>query len=286
MIRLLSTLNYAPEQKLGEEDTIILPLLKEQGIVHAISIGPGSQNMAGAYNHASDDLDTRENTFLTKNHLESLTMSYFSTVPEEDSPIIYDLITPNISKLAVRVPADVIFTKLTNTPLIHKPADCPTAVILAKNDYSLILGLAHLGRPQVNKKVAERMVDHLIKSHKVKPQDIFVGISPSIGPRNYFLKAKDQEKYHFIDEDYWDKFSHEDLLENETIIRIDVLGKILSVLHSKGIPDQNIEAYGHEAPVDTFDLARQIPPLAFSHRYARSTNQPLKNGRMVVVAQL
>jgi len=286
MVKLLNQLAFQPGQISGQEDSIILPLFKELDIPHAISIGLQSQNMAQTFNHSLDDLEVRQDKFLTKNNLELLNKAYFSTVPTEKDTTIGDISTPNNTLHPIVYPADVIFTHLSSTPLIHKPADCPTAIIFAKKNILPVLGLAHLGRPQVNKKVTEQAIDHVTDFYMINPRDIFIGISPSIGPKHYFIKKKDQEVHHFIDRSYWGEFAWEDASYDEPIIRIDVLGKILSVIKQKGVPDENIEAYGHSDAVDTYHLASLTPPLAFSHRYATETNQPHKNGRFMVAAQL
>ena len=286
MARLLTSLKFQSGQLKGSVDTIIFPLFTKLGISQAISIGPQAGNMADTFNYSHDDLITRQEEFLSKNNLNSLSQAYFSTVPGKDDAIIVDITKTNTSGKAVAISADVVFTQMLSTPLIHKPADCPTAIIFAKKEDLPVLGLAHLGRPQVNKRVTEQAIDHLTNFYQVKLEDIFIGISPSIGPNHYFVKAKDQADKHFIDQKYWDKFAWKDTLSKEEIIRIDVLGKILSILKQKGIPDENIEAYGHVVAVDTYHLASLTPPVAFSHRYAVETNQPQKNGRFMVAAQL
>ncbi len=286
MAHILNSLHFSPQQPQGKEDTITLPLLTKLGVPHAISIGPQAHNMAELFNHSHEDLKARQNEFLSKNNLETLDKAYFSTVPTEKDKTIEDIVLPNNSSQAIALPADVVFTQVALTPLIHKPADCPTAIIYAEKDDNSILGLAHLGRPQVNKRVTEQAIDHLFNHYQIKPQDIYIAISPSIGPKHYFIKAKDQEIHHFIDREYWREYAWKDTLQNETIIRIDVLGKILSILEKKGIPPENIEAYGHDDTVDTYELASLIPQLSFSHRFAIGTNQPQKNGRVMVAAQL
>jgi copper oxidase (laccase) domain-containing protein len=286
MVRILSQLFFQSGQASGQEDSIILPLLTKLNITHAISIGPQSTNMAESFNHSHDDLEKRQDKFLSKNKLEPLNKAYFSIVPSREDMTIGDITTPNNTSQGIAFPADAVFTQLLSTPLIHKPADCPTAIIFAKKDALSILGLAHLGRPQVNKRVTEQTVDHLTDFYHVNPKDIFVGISPSIGPKHYFIKKKDQEVHHFIDLDYWGESAWNDSYNDEAIIRIDVLKKILSVLKQKGIPDENIEAYGHNDVVDTYHLASLTPPLALSHRFATETHQPGRNGRIMVAAQL
>lgn len=286
MISLINQLKFASGQKAGQENTIIFPLLQHHGLTHAISVGPAAKNMAQAYNFSHDDLIKRQDEYLSQNGLNALSYSYISHVPKPHEPVIQEITDPNQTGEVILTPAEGLFTTLRNTPLIHKPADCPTAIILAQNTKERALGIVHLGRPQVNKQVTEKIIDHLVQNYTVKPEDIIVGITPSIGPKHYYLKLKDQEKKQLIDQKYWGRFAWKDKLDGETIVRIDILGKILSILDDKGIPDKNIEAYGHGSNVDTFDLAAHHPPLSFSHRFATFTNQPQRNGRIMVVAQL
>jgi len=284
MAKILDKLYFKVGQVKGQEDTIIIPLLERQGLPHAISIGPKARNMAESFNFTKDDLIERQNVFLKKNNLSPLSQAYFSTVPEKNNATIETISIPNNTSHAIPLPADAVFTHLSSTPLIHKPADCPTAIIFAKKQALTVIGIAHIGRPQVNNQVTEQTIEYLTTFYDFRPHDIFIGISPGIGPKNYFIKQKDQTEKNFVNLAYWGDFVREDLFYNEVVLRIDVLGKILSILEEKGIPDSNIEAYGDT--IDTFELASQEPPLAFSHRYATSTNQPTLNGRIMVVAQL
>lgn len=286
---LLNELVFKPGQHAGHEDTIIIPLLTTQGVHHAISIGPAALNMAEAYETSLSKLYEREEDFLAKNQLLPLDHAVISGVPQPDQPKI-TVVTPDDThqvESGTKIQTECLFTTSPDVLLIHKPADCPTAIIRAtgKNDEA-VLGLIHLGRPQVNDRLVEHALDFLIQTYGGKPAEIFIGISPSIGPNYYWVKQADQNKKNLIDRKYWGIFARDDEVENEKIIRIDVLGKILLTLTQHGIPPENIQAYGHAEAVDTYALAKLNPPQAFSHRYATLTLQPHRNGRIMVAAQL
>ena len=256
---ILSELVFAPNQTPGKEDTIILPLLKSQGIVHAISIGPASQNMSEFHlDTTREEITSRQEKFLAKNNLAPLSQSFISIKPTNTLPHIVDIASP-LSTGPTIIEAEGLFTTLPDTPLIHRPADCPTAIIKAvTGSAERVLGIVHLGRPQINDRVLEAALEHLFKHYQVKPENIYIGIAPSIGPKYYFIKARDQLEKNFLDLAYWGKFATDDELDGEKIIKVDVLGKILSILKNQGIPGSNIEAYGHAEAVDTYTLAAKI----------------------------
>lgn len=286
MNNLLDTLVFKPGQRKGDEDTIIIPLLERLGIPHAISIGPAVKNMAQAYEQSLDILYKREEAFLATNKLSPLKKGVISIVPDPGNPKIRTISSQDLidEKSGIKIQADCLFTTALGIVLIHKPADCPTAIIKAvSKDGSVILGIAHLGRPQVNDRITEQVLTYLSEQFNCMPEDIFIGISPSIGPKYYWIKQADQD---LIDRNYWKEFAEADTIDGGGIIRIDVLGKILSILAEYKIPDTNIQAYGHAEAVDTYALAKLDPPHAFSHRYATNTNQPERNGRIMVAAQL
>lgn len=232
----------------------------------------------------------RQELFLAKNHLAPLSRAYLSVVPNPGLPPIVDITSDAqfSSPGPTVVQAETIFTTLPQIPLMHKPADCPTAIIFSStSDCQSILGLAHLGRPQINKRVVEQTFTHLFRKYSAIPHKTYLGISPSIGPKHYIVKKKDQNERHLLDLSYWNECIFNDVNEiGEEIIRVDVLKKILSLLSDFEIPQKNIQAYGHFDAVDTYALAQNNPPLSYSHRYAVSTGQPEKNGRILVVAQL
>lgn len=283
---LLDELVFKPGQDTKKEDTIIIPLLETLKIPHAISIGPMALNMAEAFETSLPALYEREEAFLAKNELLSLENAIISGVPQPDQPKI-TTVTPGDArqkKTGTKIQTECLFTTSPNVLLIHKPADCPTAIIKAAGkDDKNILGLVHLGRPQVNERIAEQVLTYLFKNYDCNPKDIFIGITPSIGPKYYWIKKSDQA---LIDRNYWNDFVSDDVINDEKIIRVDVLGKILAILAEYKIPHGNIQAYGHADEVDTFQLASLNPPQAFSSRFATSTNQPERNGRIMVAAQL
>jgi len=285
----LNRLVFSPGQILGQEDSVIIPLLKELNIPHAISIGPKALNMAEAFEKSVEALISREEEFLIKNRLHGLKNAIISGVPSPDQLRITS-VTPEDShrlKSGTKIQTDCLFTTSSEIVLIHKPADCPTAIIKAtRKDGSDILGLIHLGRPQVNDHRTEQALDYLIQAYRCKPNDVFIGISPSIGPNYYWIKQVDQDEKIIIDRAYWGAFAYDDEVNKVKIIRIDVLKKILSIFTAYGVPAENIQAYGHDDMVDTYTLAALTTPLSFSHRFASNTEQSERNGRIMVAAQL
>lgn len=289
MADILSRLIFASHQKRVQEDTVIFPLLQRQALIHAISAGPSVQNMSERFEQNNKKgVIARNQAFLAKNGFAPLSYAVTSTAPTISDPILGDITQrKSYSPSGTTIQADTLFTTLPGIPLIHKPADCPTAIILAVTKAKRpLIGIAHLGRPQVNKHATEATLEHLIDHYGCNPEEIFIGITPSIGPRYYFIKQKDQAENNLVDRNYWGLFAYNDEQNNESIIRIDILGKILSILKEYGIPDENIQAYGGSDAVDTYALASKNPPEAFSYRYAVATDQPERDGRIMVACQL
>jgi len=284
---ILTDLVFAPDQVPGQEDTILLPLMGKQKVLNAISMGPGSNNMAEGFEKDNiPGVIARQEAFLKKNGFSPLSQAFLGVaVAKEVQPKIID-IEEQMTETVLN--AECLFTTLPGIPLLMKTADCPTAVIQAKTKSGqIVLGIAHLGRPQVNERVTEQILNHLFTHYGCSPQTTYVSVAPSISPKHYSLRQKDQDEKQLIDSSYWGDYAlPERDASGEALIRIDVLGKILSILQEYAIPSKNIEAYGHDNQVDTYSLAEKNPPEAFSYRYSVATNQPERNGRLMVVAQL
>lgn len=125
---------------------------------------------------------------------------------------------------------------ITNVPkiaLLTSHADCASLFFYDQKKY--IIGLAHSGWRGTVKKIGEVMVKQFIEDYNSNPQDIIVGIGPSIGQCCFE-----------VDKDVYDIFINEDMRYEKFIFKkkqkyhIDLWRINMLILTDNGILNNNI----------------------------------------------
>lgn len=181
---------------------------------------------------------------------------------------------PDVAELG----SNLMYTKMKDMTFMIKPGDCAVAVLYVPSDRGNVLGVAHWGRDQLDKRLAEKAINHLSKQG-FDPSSIKVAIAPGLGPKNHYIQEADLGK-HIRDLWKWVDYVWFEEFEDERRYHLDLLGYLLAQLSDAGVTGENIEAYG----VDTFEAAKNGD--AYSYRYSVATGQPNRNGRMIIAAQL
>ena len=184
----------------------------------------------------------------------------------------------------VLVQEDFIYTKNSAFCLMVKPGDCPSAIIAATNkNGEHIVGIGHWGRRGVDEMNPLLGMTHLISNEGCDPKDIFIGIAPGIGPK-YHTLTRDEifhpQKGTVSKLPHWSRWGKY-LIEpqgDDTRYHLDLLGRLLDLLHLAKIPKSNIFADTR----DTYTLA--LKGQTFSHR--ASLVEGIPQGRMIVAAAL
>lgn len=74
---------------------------------------------------------------------------------------------------------DAIITNVPNIPLVTSYADCVPIFML--DPIKKAIGLSHAGWRGTVKKIGKKTIDLMVKNYNSNPEDILIGIGPSIG---------------------------------------------------------------------------------------------------------
>lgn len=131
---------------------------------------------------------------------------------------------------------DGMITSEKNICLVVLGADC--VPILFYDPVKEIIGAAHAGWRGTFQGIANEMVSIMINSFKCRPEEIFVGIGPSIGPENYEIDLP-------VYKAFSDKFSYSSELfksgKYDGKFMLDLWKANQMQLISSGIKAENIE---------------------------------------------
>lgn len=289
--RMLSHIVYKEGQIRGQEAIAMIPLLKGR-VLHGISLGPASKNMAEMFEPNQKVIDHRIETFLERLGMAPLDYAFLMVPSPIGQRRIVDIDSRLVHKALKRpffkedresvLQADSLVTDIKGTPLMVKTADCPAIIIYGQKDDGLPLAaLVHTGWRETNAEIPFKTIMHCMEAYGCDPADMLVGITPGISPEHYSISYKDRE---FFDRSIWEGHSWERASSTEARIHLDIRGAVIRQLLAAGVERQHLQAYG--PAVDTYALAAQNPRLSFSHRFAQESNQPKRNGRMLIAVSL
>lgn len=275
----------------GTKNVAILPTLKKLGIIHGMSIGKDSKNMSESLEKENlEGVRARNEAFLQTIGSLSLANGFLLRKGDRGKSPILSVTKKtrervlqrklNGTHIETNMNAEALIT-LEPFPLMARVADCFVVIIYAKTKKGRpLLSLLHLSRNQVDNLLIEKVISRLKgRLFRCKTKDMHAGVFMGMGKKYHTIRISDKEK--LIIEKNWKGFM--EISDDEQHIHLDSLGNILFQLQKEGIKPSRIEAYGYSDNADTFGLAKK--GLAFSHRFA-VTNNPKKNGRNLVVAQL
>jgi YfiH family protein len=132
--------------------------------------------------------------------------------------------------------ADAILTNSTKVTLLMRFADC--VPILVFDPGKKVVGIAHAGWQGTIKKVAQTIIIKMTEIYGCRPQDVYTGIGPSIGPDHYVVGQNviDQVK------DNLPNFADEVLLSKNGKTILDLWKTNTLLLQEAGV--RNIEVAG------------------------------------------
>jgi hypothetical protein len=273
----------------GTKNIAILPMFKQLGIIHGMSVGSKTKNMGESFEENVLAVRKRNEKFLKKIGAKSLKNSFMMLkVDRGVSPITE--ITDKMVEESKKQKRETIKTELRtealvtmeSIPLMAKVGDCFVATIYGKTQNNKnVIALLHLSRNQVDNLLIEKVIELLVsEKYGCRAEEMYAGVFLGMGQKYHTIKA--EHKNDLIKEKNWKGFIKKS--KDGKLLHLDSFGNILFQLMKSGIDGEKIEAYGYSDAVDTFALAKKHE--AFSHRYATSTNQPERNGRHLVVVQL
>lgn len=258
-----------------KENTAIFPLLSTLPIVHGFSWGEGAPNMSEAYSDPNL-IEMRVSGFLRTLGVNP------SCVVVKINPNKNPLKDPNIMEITkgllkrkltdageIEVYANSIFTKLSDTVLTVKPADCAICILYFETKIKeKFVGLIHCSAKETDRRLPKKTIEHFKRNYLVNPTAIKIGITPAISKEYFYVNPGE------INEENWKGF----MQKKNDLIFLDIIGNVRYQLENSGIPTKNIQYFD----VDTFSSA--LVGKTFSHRLARDLNLP--DGRYIVAVGL
>lgn len=162
---------------------------------------------------------------------------------------------------------DGLLTNVKGLMLLTFYADCVPLFFLdkAKN----VAGLAHAGWKGTVARIGEKMVNKMKETFSSNPEDILVGIGPSIGPCCYPVKKDVQDKFNAS------LSNTEEILSEEysNIWKLDLWKANKKVLEENGILSRNI-------------TVSELCTSCNNHKFFSYRKENGKTGRMAALIQL
>lgn len=151
------------------------------------------------------------------------------------------------------VGADALITRLENTLLVLKAADCIPLVFYVPGQG--VLALAHVGTSGAKLHLPRKMVDKLNEP----AENLHVYVGPHVSQKSYRFPDKNMSDKEL--DSTWDKY----FTEESDGLHINLLGYVMDELKASGVKAENIEINEVDTGADT-DY--------FSHRRHKITGEP------------
>ena len=263
------------------ENTLgVFPILQDK-VNHLITWGPFSTNMSPVYGlhvHQAHEL-TAEVMHRSKMVRPSRAMWIVPQLPAREQireVTSIDFLNQKPESFELETGSNFLYTTDKTVALMVRPGDCTVSVMYAKLPSGKpMLGVLHAGRAEADLELGRKAVDHW-HNLGIEPSEITIGITPSISFDNYYILEKDQKMLQNLP--IWE--NHGKISKRDGKIYLDILGFLLDQYTEAGILGVNMQVY----KIDTLTAAME--GNGFSQRLASYTNDPNKNGRYLVVAQI
>lgn len=161
--------------------------------------------------------------------------------------------------------ADGLTANTSGLGLCFVVADCmPVILYDSKNRAIAVL---HAGRLGVEQNILQVGLEHMTKHYNTKPQDVYIGVGPSIDSKSYVFDTDAG-----VDKAFWGRYFARG---TDGKYHMDNKGKLLSQAIELGVSPQQIEI----SDIDTYTSSS-----FYSHRRSQGSGSP--EGRFAVVAYL
>lgn len=170
-----------------------------------------------------------------------------------------------------------IFTTLPRIPAYTIGGDCTWAFIYCERpDQPPVAGMAHSGRREIEQFFPKTVISHLVNNYGCKPENMVIGIIPSLEPEHHTIQAKDLKE---CVKAPWRWVPHYmKQLIDQGPLHLDVRSWVADQFIESGVRPEKIVL----STVGTYQS--QALGFGISHRFA--TVNGLKDGRMAVGFQL
>lgn len=132
--------------------------------------------------------------------------------------------------------ADGLVTSMPGICLVIRTSDCVPIIMF--DPYKNILGVAHAGWRGTYVEIAKRTVYVMSQQFNSRAEDLVIGIGPSIGPKDFFVRNDVQEQF--------EKAGWSDFLDYNSPDQwlVDLPGINKKQLVDSGVKEKNIEISG------------------------------------------
>lgn len=250
---------------------------------HLITWGPNAQNMSARIGPDREHAIERTQHAMVRAGMVDLDHTIRIVPNGQDEPQILEVTESMFadrrrSSLDLETHANFLYTTEKTVALAVKPADCTVSIMYATlPDGRPLVGLLHGGRDQLDARLGYNAIQHL-KALGCNPEDILVGVAPSISADNYYVRGEDRALLRNYDD--WRAHGRLQEATTEDRIYLDTVGYLTDQLIEAGVTVNHIQPYG----IDTLSAAEHGE--GFSQRRSSYSGDPGKNGRFLVAAQL
>lgn len=166
------------------------------------------------------------------------------------------------------------FTTIPGLPLYTTMGDCTQTIFYCeRKGLPPVVGLIHAGRTEVDKQFPMAAIRHAIERYGLDPEEIKLGIAPSLEPSHHEIQANDYSKI-ITNSEAWQPYILHPTQDGPYYV--DVRSNLADQYMTMGVLPENIELY----LTGTYDSAGKN--RGFSHRRSRHENSPLYRFGMAV----
>lgn len=229
-------------------------LSKQSSLFHAFSTKEAGNFGAGL--NLTDEIIKKRSDWL-----ERFDINFADVVTIQ---VVYGTDVLIINKKHQKLPIgfDSVITNLKNVYLMIAIADCLPVIIY--DPKRKVLGLAHAGWQGLSGGIIGKTIDRMVKVYGISPQDLIVGIGPSIHKDSYIKDKSFREKISAELNKFVSDF-------DEKTVKVDLTSAALNQLESSGVERSNIEVSSQDTFSDNY----------FSHHRSKIKNEP--DGRNLAV---
>lgn len=178
-----------------------------------------------------------------------------------------------------KVVGNVVFTRDSRITLIIKPADCPVAIVYAKDkDGNPLVAIDHSGVDAANAGMTRQGLWYLQDELGVDLSKATIAVFPGVSQKNFYIANEPERRGNGIVERNWGDFITPKKTDDPSEKRyVDILSAFEMQAIQAGVKPGNIQAYR----VDTYEDAAL--GKAYSRRYSDEHGGARPGGQIVAV---
>jgi copper oxidase (laccase) domain-containing protein len=272
----------------GFEDRIgkfpILENIEGKPLLARFSYGKDAPNMSSVFFDSAKGESELTGERNVKDFLRSQGFTEFDDVIQvqgkfEGTELQIEEVSSDTLREKNKVVGNVVYTRDPNITLIIKPADCPVAVIYAKDkNGNEIVAIDHSGADAINAGLTRQGLWYLQDELGVDLSTVQIAVTPGVSKDNYFITNEPERRGNGIIERNWGEFITKKETDDDSEKRyVDILSAFEMQAIQAGVKPENIQAYR----IDTYQDASK--GIAYSRRYSGEHGNERPGGQIVAV---